>query len=347
MKKKNVAVVGVGAVGVKMIQVLRERNFPCKSLRVFARTSRSVEIDGRTYQVEAISDDSFKDVDIALFAGTEGEKGAAVMYAPKAIQQGTVVIDNGADFRLKDNVPLVVPEVNARVIKAHQGLIANPNCTTIQMVVALGGIYKKFRLSSVVLVSFQSVSGAGREALGRLWEETNKVVELNKARPTADFYAFQLALKEQSDSFPRQVAFNVVPQIGSFSESGFTSEEDKTVNETRKILNNPKIKITSTCVRVPVFFSHSEAIYFTVKKRGVTKADIEQVLAGSAGVTFIPDASAFPTAIEYYNRDEVFVGRLRQDPHSPSSFWLWCVSDNLRKGAATNAIQIAEKLSRR
>lgn len=347
MKKYNVAVIGVGAVGVKMIQVLRERNFPCESLRVFARTNRPVEIDGRTYQVEAVSDDSFKDIDIALFAGTEGEKGAAVMYAPKAIQQGTVVIDNGADFRLKDGVPLVVPEVNARVVKTHKGLIANPNCTTIQMAVALGGIYRKFRLSSVVLASFQSVSGAGREGLRQLWEETNKIVELNKARPTADFYNFQLALNEPGKCFSRQSAFNVIPQIGSFSESGFTSEEDKTVDETRKILNNPKIKITSTCVRVPVFFSHSEAIYFTVKKRGVTKADIEQVLAESAGVKFILDAAAFPTPIECYNRDEVLVGRVRQDPHDPSSFWLWCVSDNLRKGAATNAIQIAEKLPRR
>lgn|GEM_PF-612862 len=344
MKKVRVGVIGAGAVGVKMLQVLKERNFPCKSLRIFGRSNRTMMIDGQSYQVETVNEDSFKDLDIALFAGTEGEKGAAVMYAQKAIQAGCVVIDNGADFRLKDDVPLVVPEVNAKVIKQHKGLVANPNCTTIQMVTALGGIHKQYKISSIILVSFQSVSGAGREALSQLWEETSKVIEANKSKQTSDFYQYDLALKEQSKCFSRQIAFNVIPQIGSFSDSGYTSEEDKTVHETRKIFNNPKIKVTSTCVRVPVFFAHSEAVYFSVKKKTVTKQDIENVLAQTPGVKFIADNAAFPTPIEFYNRDEVFVGRVRQDPQTPHSFWLWCVSDNLRKGAATNAVQIAEHI---
>lgn len=344
MKKARVGVVGAGAVGVKMVQVLKERNFPCKSLRIFGRSNREMAIDGQAYQVETVSEESFKDLDIALFAGTEGEKGAAVMYAEKAIHAGCVVIDNGADFRLNDWVPLVVPEVNAKAIKQHKGLIANPNCTTIQMVAALGGINKLYKVSSIILVSFQSVSGSGREGLSQLWEEASKVIDANRSKQSSDFYQYELALKEQSKCYSRQIAFNVIPQIGSFSDSGFTTEEDKTVHETRKIFNNPKIKVTSTCVRVPVFFSHSEAVYFTVKKKTATKQDIENILAQSPGVKFISDNSAFPTPVEFYNRDEVFVGRVRQDPHNPGSFWLWCVADNLRKGAATNAVQIAERV---
>lgn len=335
---KNVAVIGVGSVGVEIVKILKQRNFPISTLRLFARSAREIDINGEKFPVEDISKEEFDNIDIALFAGTEGVKGASTLYAQKFIERGAVVIDNGNDFRLKSDVPLVVPEVNKDKISTHKGLIANPNCTTIQAVTALGGIYKKFGLNQFLLISFQATSGAGKEATMSLWEETKNIVAKNK---DVEFDHLDKNIDGQPEVFNRQIAFNVNPQIGSFAKDGFTSEEWKVVNETHKILGDDLIKISATCVRVPVFTSHSEAIYFTTSKK-TSLEDLEQALKESEGVKYLPDSLCSP--IDAEGKDEVFVSRLRLDPFKDNSFWLWCVADNLRKGAALNAIQIAEAL---
>lgn len=338
MKKYNVAVVGVGAVGVEILRCLKQRRFPIESLRIFARTARVIEADTIGYNVEAIADENFEGVDIALFAGTEGEKGASILYAQRFIDKGAVVIDNGNDFRLKKDVPLVVPEVNKDKIKDHKGLIANPNCTTIQAVTALGGIEKVFGLSQIILTSFQATSGAGRGGPKGLWDETCSIVAKNEDRDSGN-----LDKKDQTAGkfFGDQIAFNLIPQIGGIADDGYTSEEKKVADETRKIFDDPKIKISATCVRVPIFTSHSEAIYFTTKK-DASLDDMGKALSNSAGVVYLKDKLCFP--LEAEGKDHVFVSRLRTDPANKNSFWLWCVSDNLRKGAALNAVQIAESL---
>ncbi len=338
MKKYNIAIVGVGVVGVEILKILKQRNFPVGNLKIFARSARKIEIEGQTYSVEDVSLKNFDDVDIALFAGTEGEKGASVLYAQEFIKKGAVVIDNGNDFRLKLEVPLIVPEINRDKISNHQGLIANPNCTTIQAIVALGGIFKNFGLSQVLLTSFQAVSGAGKNAAISLWNETKALTDKNK---DLEFDCLNKRIEGEPESFSEQIAFNVIPQIGVFTENNYTSEEDKVVNEMRKIFNDPSIKISATCARVPVFTAHSEAIYFTVSK-DASLAGLEEVLENSEGVKYLKDDLCFPLDAE--GTDEVFVCRLRPDLQNKNSFWLWCVSDNLRKGAALNAVQIAEEL---
>ncbi len=336
--KKNLAVIGVGAVGAEILRILKQRKFPLKSLRVFARSARKIAVAGQEYQVEAIKGADFSGIDLALFAGTEGEKGASVLYADKFIAKGAVVVDNGNDFRLKSDVPLIVPEVNKEKIATHKGLIANPNCTTIQAVTALGGIFKKFGLSQIILTSFQATSGAGKGPAVGLWEETKNLVEENKQK---DFDHLDKKISVEPQGFHHQIAFNVIPQIGSFDQSGYTSEEVKVANEARKIFGDDSIKISATCVRVPVFTAHSEAIYFKTKDKATTKK-LEAVLKKSPGVKYLSAGLCLPLDAE--GRDEVFVGRLRPDPDQENSFWLWCVADNLRKGAALNAIQIAENL---
>jgi len=336
---KNVAVIGVGAVGIEILKILRERKFPIDNLRVFARSAREIKVDEISYKVEAIEGANFDGINIALFAGTEGEKGASVLYAQKFIDVGAIVIDNGNDFRLKEDVPLVVPEVNKDKASENKGLIANPNCTTIQMVVALGGIYKEFGLSKIILTSFQATSGAGRGAIQTLWDETKEIVSKNQDK--SSYLQVNKRLSNLSGSFPAQIAFNAIPKIGGFSENGYTSEELKVVDETHKIYNDQSIKISATCVRAPVFNSHSESIYFTTKKKANLQ-EIEKALANSEGVKFSKPSEDLPLALDADGKDAVYVGRLRRDPTEENSFWLWCVSDNLRKGAALNAVQIAE-----
>ena len=336
--KKDVAVIGVGLVGAEILKILKQRNFPVGSLRVFARSGRELKIADSVYNVEAIDKSDFSGIDIAFFAGTEGAKGASALYASKFIEKGAVVVDNGSDFRLKEDVPLVVPEVNKHKIAAHKGLIANPNCTTIQAVTALGGIFKEFGLSRIILTSFQAVSGAGREAEIGLWEESKSLVEENKDN---DFNCLDKKIKDKPKSFDYQIAFNVIPQIGSFDELGYTTEEMKVVYEAHKIFGDDSTKVSATCVRVPVFTSHGEAIYFTTKDKAGSK-DLEGILKNSPGVKYLADNLCLP--IDAEGKDEVFVSRLRPDPNQENSFWLWCVSDNLRKGAALNAVQIAECL---
>lgn len=331
MTKYNIAVVGVGAVGEEMLRVLRQRNFPCDLLKVFARSARAIQVDGQTYQVEELNENSFKSIDIALFAGTEGDKGAAVTYAPHAVKAGCVVIDNGADFRMKKDVPLVVPEANAADVKKHKGIIANPNCSTIQMVVALAPIKKKAGLKRVIVSTYQAVSGSGRGGIVQLEEEYRAW-----AGPSG---------QEVPRHMDQRIAFNLFPHIGSFMDDGYTTEEMKLVHETHKILHDSKIKITATTVRVPVKTGHSEAVYIETAKP-ITPQRVRQLLEKSAGVCVMDDPKnkVYPMPLDAEGKDDVFIGRIRRDPTVKNGLWLWVVADNLRKGAATNAVQIAEEL---
>jgi aspartate-semialdehyde dehydrogenase len=333
--KYNVAVVGVGAVGVEMLRVLRQRNFPVGQLKVFARSARNIEVDGQTYAVEPISPEGFNGIDFALFAGTEGEKGAAVTYAEEAVRRGAVVIDNGADFRMRKDVPLVVPEVNPADAKKHKGIIANPNCSTIQMVVALAPIQKKAGIKRVIVTTLQASSGAGKSAVEQLNEEVSKVCAGN----------FLSVHVEASRSMPQQLGYNVFPQIGGFADDDYTSEEWKLVKETHKIMHDDKMAVSATTVRVPVRTGHSEAVYIETKKP-VTPDAVRRLLAKSPGIIVIDDTKKglYPMPKDAEGRDETFVGRIRRDPFVKNGLWLWVVADNLRKGAATNAVQIAELL---
>ena len=334
MKKYNVAVVGVGVVGIEMLRVLRQRNFPVNEIRVFARSASEIDVDGQKYSVQAITPDGFNGVDIALFAGTEGEKGAAVTYAQEAIKRGAVVIDNGADFRMDPKVPLVVPEVNAKDVLKHKGIIANPNCSTIQMVVALNPIHKKAGIKRIIVTTLQASSGAGKSAVEQLKEEVAKI-------SSAGFE--KLSVNVENKSMPQQLAFNVFPHIGSFVECDYTNEEWKLVNETHKIMHDKKIKISATTVRVPVRTGHSESVYIETKKN-ITPEKVRDILSKSPGVIVMDDVkkNIYPMPKDVEGRDETFVGRIRQDCFVKNGLWLWVVADNLRKGAATNAVQIAE-----
>jgi len=347
--KYNVAVIGVGAVGLEMLRCLKQRNFPAGELRVFARTARDIEVDGQKYSVQAISPEGFNGIDIALFAGTEGEKGAAVTYAPEAIKRGAVVIDNGADFRMDPQVPLVIPEVNSKDIKKHKGIIANPNCSTIQMVVALWPIYKKFGIKRAIVTTLQASSGAGRGAVEQLKEETVSLLAswpvLQLDRQTGHLPAGRQEPANRQTVLPQQLAFNVFPHIGGFSDYDYTNEEWKLVKETHKIMHDAQIKISATCVRVPVRTGHSESIYLETKKP-ISLKQARRVFSCTPGIILIdePGNNLYPMPKDVEGKDEVFVGRIRKDPFVKNGLWLWVVADNLRKGAATNAVQIAEAL---
>ncbi|MFH1355173.1 MAG: aspartate-semialdehyde dehydrogenase [Candidatus Omnitrophota bacterium] len=360
MKKYNLAVIGVGAVGVEMLRVLKQRNFPIGELCVFARSAREINVDGEKYNVEAISPDGFKGMDIALFAGTEGEKGAAVVYAEEAVKRGAVVVDNGADFRMDPKVPLVVPEVNAQDVniiknwflvkkhrpeggvlapdsKSHKGIIANPNCSTIQMVAALWPIYKQVGIKRIVVTTLQAASGAGRGAVEQLRQE---LIDLSKT----EFQSVRVS-KCQGDALPQQLAFNVFPHLGSFMEEDYTSEEWKLVRESHKIMHDDKINISATTIRVPVRTGHCESIYIETGKL-IEPEKVKEILSEVPGIIVVdsPKNKLYPMPFDAEGRDEIFVGRIRRDPFVQCGLWLWVVADNLRKGAATNAIQIAEVL---
>lgn len=336
MRKKakyNVAVVGVGAVGVEMLRVLKQRQFPVGNLKVMARSARDIVVDGQTYHVDAIAPEGFEGIDIALFAGTEGEKGAAVTFAAEAVKRGALVIDNGADFRMEADVPLIVPEVNpkdVKLAKKGRGIIANPNCSTIQMVVALAPIHKLLKLKRVVVSTYQAASGAGASAVEELVNQTKTVLAGGKAEPKA---------------LAKPIAFNLFPHIGGFVEDDFTSEEWKMVKETHKILHTDKIAVTATTARVPVKNGHSEAVYIETRKP-VDIAAVKKALQEAPGIVMVDDVknASYPMPIDADGRDEVFVGRVRKDPFNDKGLWLWVVADNLRKGAASNAVQIAELL---
>ncbi len=334
MKKYNVAVIGAGVVGIEMLRVLKQRNFPVNTLKVFARSARDINVDGQVYAVEPITPDGFNGIDIALFAGTEGEKGAAVTYAAEAVKRGAVVIDNGADFRMDPKVPLVVPEVNAADVKKHKGIIANPNCSTIQMVVALNPIHKKVGIKKIIVTTLQAASGAGKGAVEQLKEESSLIAQ-------GGFENIQV--NAVNKSMPQQLAYNCFPHISSFVEGDYTNEEWKLVKETHKIMHAPKIKISATTVRVPVRTGHSESVYIETAKP-LTAEGARKILAKAPGVVLLddPKSKLYPMPKDAEGKDETFIGRIRQDAFNKKGLWLWVVADNLRKGAATNAVQIAE-----
>jgi aspartate-semialdehyde dehydrogenase len=336
--KYNVVVVGAGAVGVEMLRCLKRFSFPVGTLKVLARSARQIDVDGDKYNVEAISPESFSGMDIALFAGTEGEKGAAVTYAVEAVKRGAVVIDNGADFRMDPNVPLIVPEVNAKDIKKHKGIIANPNCSTVQMVVALNPIHKKVGIKRVIVTTLQASSGAGKAAVDQMKEELKQIA-------ATDYQNVHVNLANKA--MPQQLAYNVFPHIGGFVEDDYTSEEWKLVKETHKIMGDKKIKVTATTVRVPVRTGHSESVYIETQKP-ISPEAVKKLLAKSPGIIVIDDPrnNLYPMPKDVEGKTETYVGRIRKDPFVKNGLWMWVVADNLLKGAASNAVQIAQELTK-
>lgn len=355
----RVAVVGARAVGREMLRVLRQRNFPITSLRVFATRERPISVDDDTYQVEVIDEEVFDQIDVAFFAGGDEREGH---FGPVAAQRGTVVIDNGDAFRLDPEVPLIVPEVNPEALRGHDNLIANPNCSTIQFVVALKPLHDAARLQRAVVATYQAVSGRGTSKQGsdpveQLRLEMAAIGE--RLAPLADsgapgerLDAVIAAVSNDADRvvtdptlFPYPIAGNAIPQISSFREDGYSKEEMKLVFETRKILGEPDLRVTATAVRIPVFNGHGEAANLEFE-RPLSADQAREILSRAPGVTVIDDPAQgrYPTPIHSSGKDDVFVGRIRQDPTVPHGLNLWIVSDNLRKGAALNAVQIAEKM---
>jgi aspartate-semialdehyde dehydrogenase len=333
----RVAVVGAtGLVGETMIRVLAERGFPVSELHPLASNrslGKSVEFAGRHLQVEELASFDFSRADIGLFsAGSE----ISAEYAPKAAAVGCIVIDNTAQFRYQDDIPLVVPEVNPHAIARYRthGIIANPNCSTIQMVVALKPIHDAVGIERINVATYQSVSGAGKEAVEEL--ATQSVALLN-GRPI-----------DPPRVIAKQIAFNCVPQIDRFLDNGYTKEEMKMLWETQKIMEDPSIRVNATAVRVPVFYGHSEAVHIETRRK-ISVPEARELLGRAPGVTVLDERvpGGYPTAVtEAANHDTVYVGRIREDMSHERGLNLWIVSDNIRKGAATNSVQIAEILAR-
>ena len=327
----NVAVVGAtGAVGEEMFKILAQRNFPIKNLRAFASQrsqGKIIKFKQEKIKVENPTSSSLKNIDIALFSA-----GASVSkeLSPQFVRKGAVVVDNSSAFRMDEEIPLIVPEVNSHAAKKHKGIIANPNCSTIQLVVAINPLHQKTKIKRMIISTFQAVSGTGREA----------IIELKKQ--TEDYLMGKNLIKKV---YSHQIAFNLLPHIGSFLASGYTEEEIKLMDETRKIMEDNSIKITSTCVRVPVFISHSEAVTLETEKN-LSVNEVRKILAKAPGVVVEDEVenNLYPLPINAQGKNEVFVGRIRKDESAPNSINMWVVSDNLRKGAALNTIQIAELL---
>ena len=334
MKQYRVAIVGAtGLVGQEFIRILEQRNFPMSSVRLLASNrsaGRKLFVRHEEIEVEETVPESFENIDIALFsAGGDTSR----HFSPMAARAGAVVVDNSSAFRMDPGVPLVVPEVNPEDIKWHRGIIANPNCSTIQMVVALYPLHKVNPIKRVIVDTYQAVSGTGSVAVEELTTQTKQVLEGQEV---------------VSSVYPHQIAFNVLPEIDVFLDNAYTKEEWKMVEETRKIMHANEIAISATCVRVPVFTGHSEAVNIEFS-RPMSPDEARQILARAPGVKVLDDTtvSLYPHAWLAAGTDEVYVGRIRQDASHPSGLAMWVVSDNLRKGAALNTIQIAEEMTRR
>jgi len=328
VKRFNVAVVGAtGAVGQELVKILTERDFPVADLKPLA-TERSagkkIEFKGKQYTVENTTAEAFAGVDMALFAGGSASK----EFAREAAKRGAVVVDNSSAFRMDPDVPLVVPEVNPEDVKLHKGIIANPNCSTIIMVVALKPIHDAAKIKRVVVSTYQAVSGAGKEAIDELAAQVKQLAEGKEI---------------VREVFPYQIAFNLIPQIDVFSEMDYTKEEWKMVHETKKIMHDEDMEITATTVRVPIFRSHSESVNIETEQK-LSASEARKLLAGAPGIIVQdnPAGKEYPMPLFTSDRDEVFVGRIREDNSIANGLNLWVVADQLRKGAATNAVQIAE-----
>jgi aspartate-semialdehyde dehydrogenase len=333
-KKFNIAVAGAtGAVGNQMIRCLEEMNFPVHSVE-FLASSRSVgrqlRFKGDLIEVKELKEDSFKGIDIALFSAGGG---TSQRFAPLAAKDGCVVVDNSSAWRMDPKVPLVVPEVNPHAIAQYteKGIIANPNCSTIQMVVVLHPIHKKYGIKRIVVSTYQAVSGTGKKAIDELFDQTRAMINF---------------LDYETRVYPHRIAFNCLPHIDIFLDNGYTKEEMKMVNETRKILEAASIAVTATTVRVPVFFGHSESVNIETKDP-VSAEDVKALLQNSPGVKVMDDPrkNLYPLATDAAGQDLTLVGRIRQDESIPNGINMWIVADNIRKGAATNAVQIAQVLA--
>ena len=326
MKKINIAIVGAtGMVGRTFLKVLEERDFPIENLHLLASkksAGATVTFKGKDYIVKELNDNSFdKGIDIALFsAGGDISK----QYAPIAKEKGVIVVDNSSAWRMDKNVPLVVPEVNPEEVRNHKGIIANPNCSTIQAVVPLKALNDKFKIKRIVYSTYQAVSGSGVKGINDLQEGVTGA---------------------KNEFYPHKIAFNCIPHIDSFTENGYTKEEMKMIEETKKILNNCDLKITATTVRVPVFYGHSESVNVEFEKEFDLK-DIFNTLKSVNGLVVVDntDLNEYPMPINAEGKNEVFVGRIRRDFSLDNGINMWIVADNIRKGAATNAVQIAELL---
>ncbi|MBI3753089.1 MAG: aspartate-semialdehyde dehydrogenase [Deltaproteobacteria bacterium] len=333
--KYNIAIAGAtGMVGQEMIKILEERKFPVDKIKLLASersAGQYLEFNGKREKVHLLSEETFEGIDIGLFS-----PGASVsaVYAPKAAKAGCVVIDNTSQFRMDPDVPLVVPEVNPKAIAQYKkrNIIANPNCSTIQMVAALKPIHDAVKIKRIVVSTYQAVSGAGKEAMDEL---SGQVLSI---------YGQKEITKKV---FPHQIAFNCIPQIDMFLENGYTKEEMKMAHETKKIMEDDSIKVTATTVRVPVFNSHSESVNIETEKKLMAN-EVKKLLSKAPGVKVVDDTKnrLYPMPIDASETDEVFVGRIREDESIPNGINMWIVSDNLRKGAALNAVQIAEILIR-
>ena len=331
MSKFNVAVVGAtGAVGREMVKILGERKFPVRDLLLLASersTDKTISFRKKELKVLELNSNSFNNIDIALFSA-----GSAVSkkFAPIAAKNGTIVIDNSSAYRMDFDVPLIVPEVNQNEIKKHNGIIANPNCSTIQMVVALKPILDEVGIDRIIVSTYQSVSGTGKDAIDELTKQSFQI--LNNKKPTHKVY-------------PHQIAFNILPHIDLFENNGYTKEEMKLIHETKKIFGDNKIKITATAARVPVFYGHSESVYIETKKHIPIK-NLKEIYLKTKGIKLVDDInnSKYPLAIMSEIYDDVMIGRIRKDLNEPNGINMWIVANNLRKGAALNAVQIAELL---
>ena len=331
MNKMNIAIVGVtGIVGQTFIKLLESKKFPFKELKLFAspkNTGKKISIKEQDWFIQSLQPECFKNVDIAFFSAGEI---ISRKWADEAVKSGAFVIDNSSAFRMQTNIPLVVPEINTHLLKNKKpGIIANPNCSTIQLALVLQPLQSYFGLETIIVSSYQSLSGAGLEALNKLKQESTTV--LNKE-------AHLLPVPAE------QYAFNCIPQIGSIDENGFSKEENKLMNETKKILNLPELKISATAVRVPCFNGHGESVWITLKKPADSLESVMKILDNQAGVTVLQEESS-PNQIFIDGKDEVYVGRIRAVPNTQNKEWVvWICADNLRKGAALNGLQIAEKL---
>lgn len=337
----HVAVVGAtGAVGQQMLKTLEDRNFEMDTLTLLSSkrsAGTQVTFKGQELTVQEASPESFEGVNIALFSAGGSVSQA---LAPEAVKRGAIVIDNTSAFRMDENTPLVVPEVNEADLHEHNGIIANPNCSTIQMVAALEPIRKVYGLNKVIVSTYQAVSGAGNEAVKELYSQTEAILNNEEIKPEI--------MPVKGDKKHYQIAFNAIPQIDKFQDNGYTFEEMKMINETKKIMHMPELQVAATCVRLPIETGHSESVYIEVDRDDATVEDIKNLLKEAPGITLQDDPSQqlYPMPADAVGKNDVFVGRIRKDLDRANGFHLWVVSDNLLKGAAWNSVQIAESLKK-
>ncbi|MCY7440525.1 aspartate-semialdehyde dehydrogenase [Bacillus altitudinis] len=328
----HVAVVGAtGAVGQQMLKTLADRDFEMDTLTLLSSkrsAGTKVTFRGQEYTVQEATPESFEGVNIALFSAGGNVSKA---LAPEAVKRGAIVVDNTSAFRMDENTPLVVPEVNEKDLHDHQGIIANPNCSTIQMVAALEPLRQVYGMKKVIVSTYQAVSGAGHEAIDELYSQSQAILNKEDVKP---------------EVMPYQIAFNAIPQIDKFQDNGYTFEEMKMINETKKIMHLPELEVAATCVRLPIETGHSESVYVELESNDATVDDIKSILKDAPGITLQDDPSQqiYPMPADAVGKNDVFVGRIRKDLDRPNGFHMWIVSDNLLKGAAWNSVQIAESL---